>query len=65
MKQSGIQRIEEGSHRVSVRKAPLKVEIEKPDQIPGAFQEMKTEYRINRTAILKHVKETGEVPSGC
>ena len=65
MKQSGIQRIEEGSHRVSVRKSPLKVEVEEPDQIPGQFQEMKTEYRINRTAILKHVKETGEVPSGC
>ncbi len=26
---------------------------------------MKTEYRINRQAILQHVKETGEVPSGC
>jgi len=26
---------------------------------------METEYRINRQAILQHVKETGEIPSGC
>ena len=60
-----IQRIEEGPHRVSVRKSPPKVQVEKPDQIPGAFQEMQIAYRINRTAILQYVKEPGEVPSGC
>ena len=65
MQKTGIQRIEEGSHRVSVRRSPLKVEVKEPAEVPGQFQEMKTEYRINRQAILQHVKETGEVPSGC
>ena len=66
MQKTGIQRIEEGSHRVSVRRSPLKVEIKEPAEVPGQFQEMKTEYRINnRQAILQHVKETGEIPSGC
>ena len=65
MLKTDIQRIEEGPHRVSVRKSPPKVQVEEPDQIPGAFQEMEISYRINRTAILRHVKETGEVPSGC
>ncbi len=65
MLKTEIQRIEEGPHRVSVRKSPPKVQVEEPDQIPGAFQEMEISYRINRTAILRHVKETGEVPSGC
>jgi len=65
MQKTGIQRIEEGSHRVSVRRSPPKVEVQEPAEVPGQFQEMKTEYRINRQAILKHVKETGEIPSGC
>ena len=64
MLKTDIQRIEEGPHRVSVRKSPPKVQVEEPDQIPGAFQEMQIAYRINRTAILQYVKETGEVPSG-
>ena len=58
MKQSGIQRIEEGSHRVSVRKTPLKVQVEEPNQVPGEFQQLKTEYRVDKGAILKHVKQT-------
>lgn len=65
MQKTGMQRIEEGSHRVSVRRSPLKVEIQEPAEVPGRFQEMKTEYRINRQAILEHLKETGEIPSGC
>jgi len=65
MKQTGIQRIEEGSHRVSVRRSSLKVQVEEPNQIPEEFQQLKTEYRIDRTAILKHVKQTGEIPLGC
>ena len=65
MKQSGIQRVEQGSHRVSVRKRPLKVQVEEPNQVPGEFQQLKTEYRVDKGAILKHVKQTGEIPSGC
>ena len=65
MQKTGIQRIEEGCHRVSVRRSPLKVEVKEPAEVPGQFQEMKTEYRINRQAILQHVEETGEIPSGC
>ena len=65
MLKTDIQRIEEGPHRVSVRKSPPKVQVEEPDQIPGRFQEIQIAYRINRTAILQYVKETGEVPSGC
>ena len=65
MKQSGIQRVEQGSHRVSVRKTPLKVQVEEPNQVPGEFQQLKTEARVDKGSILKHVKQTGEIPSGC
>ena len=35
IQKTGIQRIEEGSHRVSVRRSPLKVEVKEPAEVPG------------------------------
>ena len=49
---------------LKIAKNPMSVEIENEDEIPSEFKQEVTTVKIDKTAIKKHFKETGEVVAG-
>lgn len=50
--------------RLSISRNPMSVEIENEDEIPTEFKQEVTTIKIDKTAIKKHFKETGEIVPG-
>ena len=49
---------------VSLRKAPVSCVVRDLDQVPPTFKEEITEIKVDRTAVIRHFKDTGEVLPG-
>ena len=49
---------------LKVAKNPISVEITNEDEVPAEFKKIVTKESIDKTAIKKHFKETGEIVSG-
>lgn len=64
MERNGITKIETELGALSIAKSPATVEIINQEQVPDEFLRVKTSIEVDKTAIKKNFKETGEVPDG-
>ena len=64
MKRSGITKIETPIGVIQIAKSPATVEVIDQEQVPDEFLRVKTSIEVDKTAIKKNFKETGEVPDG-
>lgn len=62
METSGIQRIKAGTFSVTLGDGPEKVEIDDEAALPDEY--VRITRAPNRSALLSHYKETGEIPAG-
>jgi hypothetical protein len=60
----GIERLETGTHTLSVRTNPPSVNVLDAAAVPSEFQRTKIEIAPDKVAILAHHRRTGEVPAG-
>ncbi len=63
MQRTGKKKISNGVHRLSVVKSPLALEILDETAVPAAFKYEFSETRIDKPAIIRHIKSTGEIPA--
>lgn len=64
MERNGFSKIDTGLGSLAIAKNPMSVEIENEDEIPGEFKQEIVTTKIDKTAIKKHFKETGEIIPG-
>lgn len=64
MERCGITKIETSLGSLSLAKNPMSVEIESENEIPEQFKQQVVTTKIDKTAIKKHFKETGEIIPG-
>ena len=64
MQATGVTRIDTGRFTVSVRLNPPRVEVLEAMAVPPEFQRTKIIQDVDKIAITKHWKETGEVVPG-
>lgn len=64
MDKLGITKIETELGTLSISSNPASVEIINEDEIPAEFKQEIITTIIDKTAIKKHFKETGEIPAG-
>ena len=64
MERSGITKIETPIGVIQIAKSPATVEVIDQEQVPDEFLRVKTSIEVDKTAIKKNFKETGEVPNG-
>lgn len=49
---------------LKISKNPMSVEIDNEEKIPGEFKKVEMKVKVDKTAIKKHFKETGEIVPG-
>lgn len=49
---------------LKIAKNPISVEIDDEEKIPGEFKNIEMKIKVDKTAIKKHFKETGEIVPG-
>lgn len=64
MERMGITKIETELGALQIIKNPASVVVIDQEQVPDEFLRVKTSIEVDKTAIKKHLKETGEVPDG-
>lgn len=64
MESNGFQKIDTGLGNLTIAKNPMSVEIENEDEIPSEFKQEIVTTKIDKNAIKKHIKETGEIIPG-
>lgn len=64
MKAVGIDRVENGVHRLRIQKSPLSVQVLDEESVPPEFKVEVRETRVDKKAIAEYVKQTGEIPDG-
>lgn len=64
MERLEISKIETELGTLSIAKNPISVEIVNEDEIPSKFKQEVVSVKIDKTAIKKHFKETGEIIKG-
>ncbi len=64
MERNGFSKIDTGLGSLAIAKNPMSVEIENEDEIPGEFKQEIVTTKIDKTAIKKYFKETGEIIPG-
>lgn len=64
MESNGFQKIDTGLGSLTIAKNPMSVEIENEDEIPSEFKQKIITTKIDKNAIKKHIKETGEIIPG-
>lgn len=64
MESNGFQKIDTGLGSLTIAKNPMSVEIENEDEIPSEFKQEIITTKIDKNAIKKHIKETGEIIPG-
>lgn len=64
MERLEISKIETELGTLSIAKNPMSVEIENEYEIPSEFKQEIVTVKIDKTAIKKHFKETGEIIKG-
>ena len=65
MKAAGIDKVENGVHKIRIQKSPLSITVTDTDAVPVEFKTEVIEIKIDRKAIAEYVKQTGDVPEGC
>lgn len=64
MERMQLTKIETELGTLSIAKSPAIVEVIDQEQVPDEFLRVKTSIEVDKTAIKKNFKETGEVPDG-
>lgn len=64
MERNGFSKIDTGLGSLAIAKDPMSLEIENEDEIPIEFKQEIVTTKIDKTAIKKHFKETGEIIPG-
>ena len=64
MERLGITKVETELGVISIAKSPMSVEIENEDEVPAEFKQEIITTKIDKTAIKKYFKETGEIIPG-
>lgn len=64
MESNGFQKIDTGLGSLTIAKNPMSVEIENEDEIPSEFKQKIVTTKIDKNAIKKYIKETGEIIPG-
>lgn len=64
MNMLGIDKIETELGTLTVARNPISVEILNQEEIPEEYKKEKTTISVDKTAIKKHFKETGEIVDG-
>ena len=64
MERLGITKVETELGVISIAKSPMSVEIENEDEVPTEFKQEIITTKIDKTAIKKYFKETGEIIPG-
>lgn len=64
MEKLGLEKIQTELGILSIARNPISVEIENEEAIPDEFKNIVQTVKIDKTAIKKHFKETGEVIAG-
>ena len=64
MEKMELTKIETELGTLSIAKSPATVEVINQEQVPDEFLRVKTSIEVDKTAIKKNFKETGEVPDG-
>ena len=64
MEQNGFTKIETTLGTLSIAKNPISVEIYDEKQIPGEYKTKVVTVKVDKTAIKKALKETGEIIPG-
>ena len=64
MEKLGLEKIQTELGILSIARNPISVEIENEEAIPEEFKNIVQTVKIDKTAIKKHFKETGEVIAG-
>ncbi len=64
MERNGFSKIDTGLGSLAIAKNPMSLEIENEDEIPIEFKQEIVTTKIDKTAIKKHFKETGEIIPG-
>lgn len=64
MESNGFQKIDTGLGSLTIAKNPMSVEIENEDEIPSEFKQKIITTKIDKNAIKKYIKETGEIIPG-
>ena len=64
MEQLEVTEIPTGLGNLKITKNPMSVEIDNEEEIPGEFKKVEMTIKVDKTAIKKHFKETGEIVPG-
>ena len=64
MEYMGFNKLETPVGVITLRKNPMSVEVVDESKVPEEFKEIVTSVKINKDAIKKHFKETGELLDG-
>lgn len=64
MEQLGLEKIPTELGSLAIAKNPMSVEIENEDEIPSEFKKELITIKVDKTAIKKYFKETGEIIPG-
>lgn len=64
MQNAGVERLKAGTFSMSIADCPEAVHVDDVDQVPAEFKRTKTEVVVNKSAVLAHYRETGEIVPG-
>lgn len=64
MERLEVTEIPTGLGNLKITKNPMSVEIDNEEEIPGEFKKVEMTIKVDKTAIKKHFKETGEIVPG-
>jgi len=64
MKAAGIDKVENGVHRIRIQKSPLSITVTDEHAVPVEFKTEVIEVKIDRKAIADVIKSTGVIPDG-
>ena len=56
--------VQAGIFKVRMQNSPMTVDVTEESKVPNEFKEEMVTVRIDKKAIVKHIKSTGEIPDG-
>lgn len=64
MKAAGIDKVENGVHKIRIQKSPLSITVTDEHAVPVEFKTEVIDVKIDRKAIADVIKSTGVIPDG-
>ena len=64
MKGAGIDKVENGVHKIRIQKSPLSITVTDEHAVPVEFKTEVIEVKVDRKAIADAIKSSGVIPDG-